>query len=120
MPVRRTLVALLAAILVAGVVVPAAAAQTMPAPESLPPVTELPQVEDPPDQPAEDPPDEPAEEPPASEQEGEDEPTGASGDEARAGELPNTGSDARIVALLGAMVLLCGVGLRLRTAPEHF
>lgn len=108
MPVRRRLLALLAAALVAGVAAPGAPAQTMPSPEELPPVSELPQTEEPAEQP-------PAEEePPAP----DPEPSGDPNPEAR--ELPNTGSDARMVALLGATVLLTGVGLRLRTAPEHF
>jgi hypothetical protein len=34
--------------------------------------------------------------------------------------LPNTGVDGRIVAALGFGLLLCGFGLRLRTARERF
>lgn len=35
--------------------------------------------------------------------------------------LPNTGSDARLLALLGASMLMIGVGLRLRTIdPDAF
>jgi LPXTG-motif cell wall-anchored protein len=109
-PARRRLVAPLVALLVAGLGVPAAGAQELPSPEDLPPVSELPQAEDPP---AEEPaPTEPAPEPEA--------PAGSGQERPEAGELPNTGSDARVVALLGATVLLTGVGLRLRTAPEHF
>lgn len=109
-PSRRLLVPVLAAF-VAGLGVPAAGAQTMPGAEDLPPVSELPQVEEPAtEDPAPDP--TPAEEP---------EPAGdPSSERPRADELPNTGSDARVVALLGVTVLLTGVGLRLRTAPEHF
>lgn len=103
MPVRRRLPALLAALLVAGVCVPAAGAQTVPAPEDLPPVSEQPQVEEP---------------TPAPEEPQEPEPRRRPTPEAD--RLPNTGSDARVVALLGATLILTGVGLRLRTAPEHF
>ncbi len=34
--------------------------------------------------------------------------------------LPNTGADGRILAGIGLGLLLCGVGLRLRTARERF
>ncbi len=34
--------------------------------------------------------------------------------------LPNTGVDGRILAALGLGLLLCGAGLRLRTARERF
>ena len=34
--------------------------------------------------------------------------------------LPNTGTDARVLLLGGAALLLLGVGLRLRSAPERF
>jgi hypothetical protein len=34
--------------------------------------------------------------------------------------LPNTGLDARVLLLGGAAVLLLGLGLRLRSAPERF
>jgi LPXTG-motif cell wall-anchored protein len=34
--------------------------------------------------------------------------------------LPNTGIDGRVLAVLGLGMLLCGVGLRLRTARERF
>lgn len=44
-------------------------------------------------------------------------PTGAS---ARATQLPNTGADARVLAALGVVLLLVGIGLRLRTADERF
>ena len=33
-------------------------------------------------------------------------------------QLPNTGSDPRLIVLAGAALLLVGVGLRLRTIPE--
>lgn len=39
---------------------------------------------------------------------------------AETGELPDTGADARTLALLGAGLLLSGVGLRLRTTDERF
>jgi len=35
------------------------------------------------------------------------------------GELPNTGSDPRLLLLVGLALLLCGVGLRLRTADAE-
>jgi LPXTG-motif cell wall-anchored protein len=34
--------------------------------------------------------------------------------------LPNTGIDARVLVLAGAALLLTGVGLRMRNAPERF
>jgi LPXTG-motif cell wall-anchored protein len=34
--------------------------------------------------------------------------------------LPNTGADARVVLFSGAALLLIGLGLRLRSAPERF
>ena len=34
--------------------------------------------------------------------------------------LPQTGSDARLLALTGAALLLAGIGGRLRTIPERF
>jgi LPXTG-motif cell wall-anchored protein len=37
-----------------------------------------------------------------------------------AAQLPNTGTDARLLVLLGLALVICGVGLRLRTAPERF
>ena len=37
-----------------------------------------------------------------------------------AAQLPNTGLDARVLMLLGAALLLGGLGLRLRSAPERF
>ncbi|HEY4098331.1 MAG TPA: LPXTG cell wall anchor domain-containing protein [Baekduia sp.] len=36
------------------------------------------------------------------------------------GSLPNTGLDTRVVLLAGAVLLLAGLGLRLRSAPERF
>jgi LPXTG-motif cell wall-anchored protein len=36
------------------------------------------------------------------------------------GQLPNTGVDARLIAAVGIALLLCGVGLRMRSADEHF
>lgn len=35
-------------------------------------------------------------------------------------ELPNTGLDGRILAGIGVGMLLCGIGLRLRTTRERF
>lgn len=35
-------------------------------------------------------------------------------------QLPNTGVDARVLAAVGIALLLCGVGLRMRSADEHF
>lgn len=34
--------------------------------------------------------------------------------------LPNTGVDARVLVVLGTVLLLTGLGLRLRSAPERF
>jgi LPXTG-motif cell wall-anchored protein len=34
--------------------------------------------------------------------------------------LPNTGLDTRVLLLAGAVLLLVGVGLRMRNAPERF
>jgi LPXTG-motif cell wall-anchored protein len=34
--------------------------------------------------------------------------------------LPNTGLDTRVLLLAGAVLLLAGVGLRMRNAPERF
>jgi LPXTG-motif cell wall-anchored protein len=39
---------------------------------------------------------------------------------AAAGQLPDTGLDAGVLLLLGAALLLGGLGLRLRSAPERF
>jgi LPXTG-motif cell wall-anchored protein len=36
------------------------------------------------------------------------------------GNLPNTGLDTRVLLLGGAVLLLLGLGLRLRSAPERF
>jgi len=36
------------------------------------------------------------------------------------GQLPNTGSDPRLIILAGLALLLFGIGLRLRTADEIF
>jgi LPXTG-motif cell wall-anchored protein len=36
------------------------------------------------------------------------------------GSLPNTGLDTRLLLLGGAVLLLAGLGLRLRSAPERF
>jgi LPXTG-motif cell wall-anchored protein len=35
-------------------------------------------------------------------------------------QLPNTGVDARLLAAIGAALLLCGIGLRLRSTEESF
>ncbi len=35
-------------------------------------------------------------------------------------ELPNTGSDPRVLALLGAALLLAGIGLRMRAPDGRF
>jgi LPXTG-motif cell wall-anchored protein len=42
--------------------------------------------------------------------------SGSSASDAPASELPNTGSDPRLLLLAGVALLLAGVGLRLRTA----
>jgi len=34
--------------------------------------------------------------------------------------LPNTGVDARILAAVGLALLLCGIGLRMRSSEERF
>jgi LPXTG-motif cell wall-anchored protein len=39
---------------------------------------------------------------------------------AQSGTLPNTGLDTRILLLAGVALLLVGVGLRMRNAPERF
>ncbi|MDX6733545.1 MAG: hypothetical protein QOC54_3493, partial [Baekduia sp.] len=36
------------------------------------------------------------------------------------GSLPNTGLDTRLLLLGGVVLLLVGLGLRLRSAPERF
>ena len=45
--------------------------------------------------------------------------TGSSASGAPASELPNTGSDPRLLLLAGIALLLAGVGLRLRTADAE-
>ncbi|UTI62492.1 hypothetical protein NBH00_14085 [Paraconexibacter antarcticus] len=47
-------------------------------------------------------------------------PTTTSPTAATATTLPNTGLDGRILAGIGLGMLLCGLGLRLRTARERF
>jgi LPXTG-motif cell wall-anchored protein len=46
--------------------------------------------------------------------------TGTTTSPATAGTLPNTGLDTRVLLLAGAVLLLVGVGLRMRNAPERF
>jgi LPXTG-motif cell wall-anchored protein len=46
--------------------------------------------------------------------------TGATTSPAASGTLPNTGLDTRVLLLAGAVLLLVGVGLRMRNAPERF
>jgi LPXTG-motif cell wall-anchored protein len=46
--------------------------------------------------------------------------TGTTTSPATAATLPNTGLDTRILLLAGAVLLLAGVGLRMRNAPERF
>jgi LPXTG-motif cell wall-anchored protein len=46
--------------------------------------------------------------------------TGATTSPAASGTLPNTGLDTRVLLLAGAALLLVGVGLRMRNAPERF
>jgi hypothetical protein len=43
-------------------------------------------------------------------------PLSGSGENPSAGQLPNTGSDPRVLLLCGAALTLIGAGLRLRTA----
>ncbi len=110
MPVSRRTLALLAATLLAGGAAPAVApAQTVPAPEELPPLQQLPDTEEP-----------ASPEPQPAEERQEQPASGSSSERPRATELADTGSDPRVVALLGFTALLTGVGLRLRTAPERF
>ncbi|WP_205699848.1 hypothetical protein [Conexibacter sp. SYSU D00693] len=114
--------ALLCAVLATGALgVPAATAQTIPSPESLPPVSQSPQV-DPPDVTDDAPPLEPEDEPSDREGGGSDagDTTRTTSTEAGPDQLPDTGFDAWAVGLLGATVLLSGLGLRLKTAPERF
>jgi LPXTG-motif cell wall-anchored protein len=46
--------------------------------------------------------------------------TGTTTSSATAPTLPNTGLDTRVLLLAGAVLLLVGVGLRMRNAPERF
>jgi LPXTG-motif cell wall-anchored protein len=46
--------------------------------------------------------------------------TGTTTSSAAAPTLPNTGIDTRVLLLAGAVLLLVGVGLRMRNAPERF
>jgi LPXTG-motif cell wall-anchored protein len=46
--------------------------------------------------------------------------TAATTSPATTGTLPNTGLDTRVLLLAGAVLLLAGVGLRMRNAPERF
>ncbi len=46
--------------------------------------------------------------------------TGTTTSSATAATLPNTGLDTRVLLLGGAVLLLVGVGLRMRNAPERF
>lgn len=46
--------------------------------------------------------------------------TGTTTSSAAAPTLPNTGLDTRVLLLAGAVLLLVGVGLRMRNAPERF
>jgi LPXTG-motif cell wall-anchored protein len=46
--------------------------------------------------------------------------TGTTTSSAAAGTLPNTGLDTRLLLLAGAVLVLLGVGLRMRNAPERF
>jgi LPXTG-motif cell wall-anchored protein len=46
--------------------------------------------------------------------------TGTTTSSATAPTLPNTGLDTRVLLLAGAVLVLLGVGLRLRNAPERF
>ena len=46
--------------------------------------------------------------------------TGTTTSSATAATLPNTGLDTRLLLLAGAVLLLVGVGLRMRNAPERF
>jgi hypothetical protein len=51
---------------------------------------------------------------------GPDHPAAAARPAAEGGQLPDTGLDARQLALAGGALLILGLGLRLRTAPERF
>ena len=46
--------------------------------------------------------------------------TGTTTSSAAAPTLPNTGLDTRVLLLAGTALLLVGVGLRMRNAPERF
>lgn len=46
--------------------------------------------------------------------------TGTTTSSSTAATLPNTGLDTRVLLLAGAVLLLVGVGLRMRNAPERF
>jgi LPXTG-motif cell wall-anchored protein len=46
--------------------------------------------------------------------------TGTTTSSATAATLPNTGLDTRVLLLAGAVLLLVGLGLRMRNAPERF
>ena len=52
-------------------------------------------------------------------EQGSGESSGASAPASPASELPNTGSDPRLLLLAGLALLLAGVGLRLRTADAE-
>jgi len=96
----RRLVVLLAAVLACAPAVAIAQTQTVPPTAGTGVSTQPPvQLEPPPPPPAETPPPPPPSAKPAAN-----------------GELPNTGSDPRLLFLVGVALTLLGVGLRLRTA----
>jgi hypothetical protein len=94
---------LVVAALAAGGVPAAASAQTVPDPSSVPQLT--PETTDPAPAPA------PAKSAPKA---------AKAPEQALPSALPNTGMDGRILGGLGLGLVLCGVGLRLRTARERF
>lgn len=86
-----------------------AGAQTTPGGlDDAPPLVDAPPVVVPEPEPA-----------PAGDGDGED-PAARRTAPAEAGELPDTGADARFVAMLGLGLLLGGFGLRLRSTDERF
>jgi len=57
--------------------------------------------------------------PPSSTEPAPSAPVASAARPAAGNELPNTGSDPRLLFLVGAMLMLFGVGLRLRTADAE-
>lgn len=128
---RRPIAALVSALLIAAVPTPALAqdatveivdpatlAQAAPSLDSVAPLTQEPQTDDPAPEPDPEPAPEPEPEP-APRDDLEPDVRDAPRESSQA-ELAETGADARVVLGIGLAMLLCGVGLRLRTIPERF